>query len=204
VLVDASAKVSREELIALISSPDLREDLVHFAKARSGSWSDAQDFVNQAIEFVLKTEGAGWDRAKQPTLVRYMASVVNRLVWAHRTSARERLESRQSDLALERCASSVANPEEALLNREEIEAERGQAEKRLNALNERLQSEQTPTSELALRVLALELDGTCKPREQAGKLDVEPRAVYRCRELILKCIDDILSAEREHGKGAKR
>jgi hypothetical protein len=193
--MDAAAPLSREELLLALSSPDLREKLVHFAHERCHNGRNAKDFASQAIRYAIETQASNWNRARQPDLSRYLGSLVNRFVWAHRVRASTRREMRELPEKVDRKASSFASPEETLLGPEELKAERVRVERRIRALRDRLGREGNEISCCALLIIDLELDGTCDGADQAVALGVGPRAVDLAREHLAKCVDELLGAE---------
>jgi len=195
-IVSAKAAKTREEVVELLSSRDLQRDLFDFARRRAGSWDLGKDVASQAVRYVLSTNASQWDADRHPTLLLYLGSLVNRFLWAHRVKASTVREVLRPTDELARQAGDFPNPEEMLLEQEDIEAERVRIERQLRALRSTLADGESTSAKTALGVLDLELSGTHKPAEQAAALGVPVTAIYRARERITDCIDKVLDADR--------
>jgi hypothetical protein len=200
--VNALGASSREQLFELLASRELQRDLFDFACKRAGSKELARDLMSRSVSHVLDSNASGWNRARYATLLHYLASVLNRLLWAHRVKASTRREVRRPPEELERFAADSLNPEDDLLAREELDAERARVERRLATLRQRILREDGDASRIALRLLELELEGVHKPADQAAAMNVSAQAIYRARECIAGHIDRVLETESPVAQGA--
>jgi hypothetical protein len=200
--VTALRASSREQLFELLGSRELQRDLYDFACKRTGSKELARDLMSRTVSYILDTNAAGWNRARYATLLQYMASVLSRLLWAHRIKASTRRDVRRPPEVLERFAADSLNPEDDLLTREELDAERPRVERRLATLRQRILDEDGDGARIALRLIELELEGIHKPADQAAAMNVPAQAIYRARESVAGHIDRVLETESPVAQGA--
>jgi hypothetical protein len=200
--VSALGASSREQLFELLGSRELQRDLFDFACKRAASKELARDLVSRTVCYLLDTNASGWNRARYATLVHYMASVLSRLLWAHRIKASTRREVRRPPEELERFAADSFNPEDDLLTREELDAEQARIERRLATLRQRILHEDGDGTRIALRLIELELEGIHKPADQAAVINVSGHAIYCARECIAGHIDRVLETESPAAQGA--
>jgi hypothetical protein len=195
--MDAAAPSSREELLFVLSSASLREQLVHLAHRRGLAWRDAKSAANDAVVYAIGTGASNWDRSREPELVRYLGLLVNRFVWARRINTRAQREAR-SRVDHVRAAPWPIHPEEMRLDAADLETERGQVEGRLEALRETLASDPSDVGRWALRVFDLALSGTGNAADQAAALGASPRVVVRATEHLARSIDQLPVADSAH------
>jgi hypothetical protein len=199
--MDAAAPLSHEELLSELSSPDLREDLVHFAHLRCSEWFDALEFANLAIMYAIQTSAASWDRTRRPRLVEYLGSIVHRLVWARRVTGISPREMRACFRSSQELR-GIANVEEAVVSEEQLAAERTRVEARVQLLREGLQKEPGEVAHHALGLIDLEIEGISRPDDQASALGATSRATKSARERL--AIRIVAMLESEEPKGASR
>jgi hypothetical protein len=197
--MDAATPSSREELLFLLTSANLREQLVHLAHRRGLAWRDAKKAANLALVYAIEASASSWDRGREPDVFRHLGILVNRFVWAREIKTSTQLEARSWVDSVERTAPWPLHPEEMLLDAADLESERARVNGRLEALRETLGSDPSDVARCALRVFDLGLSGIGNATDQAAALGRSPRAVLRAREHIAKSIDGLAVAD-----GARR
>jgi DNA-directed RNA polymerase specialized sigma24 family protein len=90
---------------------DVHARLLEFALARCGKKHEslADDLAQQAIARVYAYDSK-WDPEQEPDLVRYLMSVVNSLLWNHRTSHATQRSASLTEDSVRRAAERVADP----------------------------------------------------------------------------------------------
>ncbi len=163
-----------------------RERLVKFAFYRTRSHERADDLTQEAMRRVVDDNWEPWDPTTHPDIVRYMMSIVNRLIANKRTEAATHREiamssaekssraERRAEREADRMPAAQRSPEEAVVAAD-------LASRRITMLRARL-AERNDT--LALLCLERFMQGIDKPAELALALGTTIAEAIKARDRV--------------------
>ncbi len=159
-----------------LEKPEVRRKLFKLARWRTGSESDAQDLVQEALKKVCEPGASPWNPAGDKSFVMHVGSVINGLASNQSRSARALHEIVDATLVRD-----DALVDGGLLADESLAAHREFAE--LRRLGERLLAELEASDPDAADVYRLAMQGYESAAEQAAKLE---RAEDDVRNALLR------------------
>lgn len=186
--LDAAARRARiDEAIAGADWSRLYARLVAYAFARCRSRALAEDLAQGAIRCVLDPAYAEWDPHTQPSLARFLGSVVNGLLRNDRVRARSK-----RDLVLD--DESSARLVDARGFSENVAADRERCERGIALVRARLQAKDDA---VALAVLDAVIDGAETPAALAAELGRPIDEIVFARRRLHRAAADVARAMSE-------